>query len=270
MSAVIDFAAAGVMSETVYEAKRDALRATYGDTATDRLARFEQGLAQLFVESGWTQDQLALKEGKSQSWVKERVRFGRFLDFSANALLPKNLTEGRFRKYWEQTPAEAKEEKRFHQVQQAIAEDVSLQGDRSKNKNKDLAKAILERFGDGHWHWESTIVAQTGGSPEAVASVLFQMFNSGTYHTHCERKKGGKDGWKYRIVVGVGRKIDVSIVVKELSPFIKELEAEGRKPQLLLSSGVPAMMAVKLKEILEKLTHTALSISSRKRSEPNE
>ena len=265
MSSVIEFAATGLMTDAEYQAKRASLRALYGDTAQDRTARFEQGLARLFVESGWTQDQLALKEGQSRPWVTVRVRFGRFLDFATNVTIPKNLTEGRFRGYWEQTNPKAEDEDRFREVQQMIAENASLQGDRSATKNKALAAKILELFGDGQWHWESTIIEQSGGSPDAVVSVLFQMRNSGTYRTFSERKKGGKDGWKHRIVVGVGRKVDVAVVVKELSPFIKELEAEGRKPQLLLSSGVPAMMAVRLKEILEKLTHTSLPSSKKKR-----
>ena len=32
-------------------------------------ARFEQALATLFFRSGWTQEKLAEKEGKSQHWI---------------------------------------------------------------------------------------------------------------------------------------------------------------------------------------------------------
>jgi ParB-like chromosome segregation protein Spo0J len=125
-----------------------------------------------------------------------------------------------------------------------------------------LAATIVAQFGDGQWHWESTIVEKTGGDAKAVANVLSQMRNASATGTLCERRTGGKDGWRHRIVVGVGRLIDVSLVITELSPFIKDLEAEGRKPQLLLSSGVPATMAVTLKDILEKLTQSPRSIPS--------
>jgi hypothetical protein len=269
MSAVVEFARA-VMSEAEYQKRRDALRATYGDTAHEHSGRFDQEVAKLFEASHWTQAQLALKEGKDQSWVARRVQFGAFLNTMPMGIIPKNLTERRFRSYWEQTDTKAKEDLRFEQVANLINEEVSLQADRSNRKHRDLALAILELFGDGQWHYESTIIARTGGDALAVERVLFQMRNSGTYRTFAERKKGGKDGWKHRIVVGVGRRIDVGIVIKELSPFIKELEAEGRKPQLYLSPGVPAMMAAKLKEILEKLTQTSLSVGSRKRENPNE
>ena len=61
----------------------------------------------LFYRSGWTQDELAKKEGKSQNYISERLTFGRFLNFIATAInletFPKNLTEFRFRGYWQQT-----------------------------------------------------------------------------------------------------------------------------------------------------------------------
>jgi hypothetical protein len=53
--------------------------------------------------SGWTQEQLAKKEGKTIAWVAYRLRFGRFLNFSTTVenrqTLPSNLTERRFRSY---------------------------------------------------------------------------------------------------------------------------------------------------------------------------
>lgn len=49
------------------------------------------------VRSGWTQDQLAAKEKRSQDWVALKIRFGRFLSFTTTVVnaetLPNNLTE---------------------------------------------------------------------------------------------------------------------------------------------------------------------------------
>lgn len=65
------------------------------------------GVRSLFMRSGWTQEQLAAKEHKSQRWISYRLLFGRFLTFSTNVLnaenAPKNLSECRFRQYWERT-----------------------------------------------------------------------------------------------------------------------------------------------------------------------
>jgi hypothetical protein len=61
---------------------------------------------------------LAKKEGKSEGWVCQRLRFGRFLNFlttvsfSENTSFPKNLTEGRFREYWSKTEG-GNERRRF-------------------------------------------------------------------------------------------------------------------------------------------------------------
>ena len=73
----------------------------------------------LFHRSGWTQEELAKKEGKSQRWVSYRLVFGRFLLFSttgANASkLPFNVTERRFRLYYERTTG-MNERQRFAEV----------------------------------------------------------------------------------------------------------------------------------------------------------
>jgi hypothetical protein len=69
-----------------------------------------------FHHTGWTQDELAKKEGKSQPWITVRLRFGRFLEFITTVInaqpLPSNLTERRFRSYWERTSGD-NERQRF-------------------------------------------------------------------------------------------------------------------------------------------------------------
>ncbi|MCH8852844.1 MAG: hypothetical protein IID41_09375 [Planctomycetes bacterium] len=67
-----------------------------------------QELAKLFYASGWTQQELADKEGKSQQGIGQHLRLGMFISWftttgSKHENLPKNLTERRFRSYWEQT-----------------------------------------------------------------------------------------------------------------------------------------------------------------------
>ena len=68
----------------------------------------DQELAKLFYASGWTQQELADKEGKSQQGIGQHLRLGMFISWftttgSKHENLPKNLTERRFRSYWEVT-----------------------------------------------------------------------------------------------------------------------------------------------------------------------
>jgi len=67
--------------------------------------------------------------GKSSQKCSYRLSFGRFLNFNTMVLnaetLPKNLTERRFRSYWEQTiGANARE--RFTLVEHLMAKDLIL------------------------------------------------------------------------------------------------------------------------------------------------
>lgn len=57
----------------------------------------------LYHRSGWTQDELAKVEGCSRQKITQQVLFGRFLAFATTGSNPRNLTERRFRSYWEAT-----------------------------------------------------------------------------------------------------------------------------------------------------------------------
>lgn len=76
----------GRMTAAQYEAERARLRELYGDTPANAAVKSEQALALLFHRSGWTQQELAKVEGKSQRWVSYRLTFGRFLNFRTNVL----------------------------------------------------------------------------------------------------------------------------------------------------------------------------------------
>jgi hypothetical protein len=66
------------------------------------------------MASGWSQDEIASEVGQSREWVKYHLRFGRFITFFSTVrakddstgplfVLPANLTENRFRAFWEAT-----------------------------------------------------------------------------------------------------------------------------------------------------------------------
>lgn len=115
------------MTEDQYRAERAEIDATYGKTAGDRHGLYDQALASLFARSEWTQEELAKEEGKSRPWAVRHLLFGRFLANVPTGTKPKNLTEWRFRNYWERTdPSERNERIRFSAVEKLMAADTTV------------------------------------------------------------------------------------------------------------------------------------------------
>jgi hypothetical protein len=85
-----------------------------------------------------------------------------------------------------------------------------------------------------------------------VLHVLEHMRGRGTYHTFCERRKGGQS-WSYRIVRGRGRRVDYDVLKHEFGPVIRSLKAEGRKNMATMCPTRVAELAVELERILERL-----------------
>jgi len=250
----------GRLSVEEYIREREQIRATYGDSSIEAAALRDQALAALFHRSGWTQEQLAGKEGKERSYIARRLLFGKFLAFVSTGhnseKPPRGLTERRFRSYWERCDkASGNEYQRFTQVLRLIEEETTLVS--RPGKKPKLANAILEQFADGHWHHVDTIVkAAQAADPDATADdvlgVLKNMMHYGSYDTRCERRAAGK-GAQYRIVRGGGKKIDYEVLMKELTPLLKELEDEGKSNRATWSPPVVLDIAHRLKRALEKL-----------------
>lgn len=166
--------ATGRMLERDYDRERAELSALYGESGTAAAAKREQALAMLFYRSGWTQEKLAEKEGRSEGWVCQTLRFGNFLNFlttvSNSESLPSNFTERRFRGYWAATSAAEKNERiRFQAVLDLMSEDLML----SKRAGpKGIEKPIKDKFSDGKWHSLDEIVAAVDAPESDVKNAL--------------------------------------------------------------------------------------------------
>ena len=254
----VDFATAKRMTESEYRLKRAEIRATYGDTAAERTGAYDQSLADLLYRSGWTQEQLAKEEHKSRQWVEKNCRFGLFLDFATAVAIPKNLTEWRFRGYWDRTDKDEPNERiRFRDVARLMNEELVLS--KSHQKKQPIADAIKATCAGGAWHKLSTITTHVQAvvkeaTTEDVEAVLTGMVFKGHYNVFCEKKK---EVQVYRIVIGGNQKIDLVTLKHELGPIIEQLKAEGRKNSVTMSPGTVAYLTFKLEQLIDKLAHLA-------------
>jgi hypothetical protein len=234
-------------------AEYDAERAKLADQRKHAGARFDQELAKLFLHSGWTQDELAKREGKGQTWVNYNLRFGSFLRFITTVInpesLPSNLTERRFRGYWEQTEKESgNERQRFIAVQKLIAEELSLQAKRRPHIGQD----IKEHFADGKWHKPGTIAEKLGRDEDHVIATLEQIIKRKAYGLKCEQKQVGKHT-EYRIFPNK-QTIGSQELITKLGPIIDGLKAEGKKNMATMSPNTVAYLAGKLQQIVDQWT----------------
>lgn len=234
----------GRMSEAVYDVARAELRETYGDTIEQAGARFEQELARLFYRSGWTQDELAKKEGKGKSWISQRLIFGRFLTFAADSTMVEKLTERRFRDYWERTESGPNERARFGEV-------IKLM---QAPKRPAIGEAIKESFADGKWHGVATIAKGIDADEDHVRETLDRITRKNTTYFGCkaEKKYVGRDA-AYRIFK-IDRTISSAEIAEKLAPILSGLEAQGKKTLATMSPGKVSILAHELRKLLKEWT----------------
>jgi hypothetical protein len=193
-------------------------------------------------------------EGISQVRAQYRLRFGRFLAFITSGdkseIVPRNLSERRFRSYWERTDkAESNERIRFRAVQTMLSEETVVRATRRDG----LGKRILAEFADGKWHDISVIAKRVEETPESLKQMFadFGKKNNAYSVALCEKKQVGTK-FQYRIM-RAGRRIDIDVLMQDLGPILDGLKAEGRKNAATASPPTVAHLAHQLEQLLEKL-----------------
>jgi hypothetical protein len=228
------------MSEAEYDVERAKLAP---DKATAGM-RWEQGLAALFYRSGWTQDELAKKEKKTQSYVGKMLRFGRFMTFSSAGL---NLTERRFRDYWDRTAehGSGNERIRFAAIMKLIEGEEPL---RMAHTPKGYPKKIVAEFGDTKWHSLPIIAKHLDASEDEIEPSLLAMKKHGWGGASTEMKTVGTI--KYFRFFKNARMVSSTELTEKLAPIIEGLEAEGKKSMATMAPAAVAILANKLRKLL--------------------
>jgi hypothetical protein len=248
------------MTEEEYDRERSKLRQLYGDTKTE--AKRDQILAALFHRSGWTQERLANKEGKSQQRIAQSLRFGRFLSFSTTVEnpqpLPNNFTERRFRDYWSRTSG-SNERQRFDAVLKLMTAETKL----ARKPRKTIWPDIVQRFGDGKWRSASEMADAVGTSVERINDTLETMqyrTNAPYDGARCEKKLQGNEQ-HFRIYRGgtkgaaMGRMISSEELAERLGPILKALRIEGEKKVAgLIGPAIVLNIANQLQRCLKEWT----------------
>jgi transcriptional regulator with XRE-family HTH domain len=234
------------MTEADYERQRAEIRETYGENKKQAGVRWEQALATLFYRSGWTQEELAKKEGKSQSHISRQLLFGRFLNFMSTDIntekAPINLSEKQFRIYWEQTDKKINEGARSYAVVKLMAEKPSV--------NRQLAPLIRATLSDGHWRSIQEVAREAKASEADVERTLEGIKKHAELpKVKCERKKVGRE-FHYRLFP-----LDKTVSLKELKtklrPLIDGLKAEGKKNMTTMSPGTVAHLTFLIQKLLD-------------------
>ena len=183
------------LTEIEYDRERQRLKELYGGAAAQQaevMAKRDQAYAALFHRSGWTQDELAKKEGKTIAWVAYRLRFGRFLNFSTTVenpqTLPSNLTERRFRSYWERTSG-GNDRQRFDAVIKLMVAETQL----VSPINKPIWRDIVDKFGDGKWYGVNEISEALQTSADHISNSLNTMEGN----TKTERQEARDQACEY-------------------------------------------------------------------------
>jgi hypothetical protein len=240
------------MSDEEYDRRHAELDATYGKDRREAGIRREQELARLFWRSGWTQERLAERERISQAEASRRIVFGRFLDFipsSINAEIPtKTLTLGRFQTFWRQTDSIGNERKRFQQVIDLMLAEATMA--EVKVDSNELARKIIDEYGDGEWHQFATLVDFLGEDEKVCKAALDKVGKSRSIRAKLETKPFGAS-IKFRIF-RLHDAVSVDELKQKLVPIIKELQDEGRKGVARISGPQVTSLAIRLQRLLDE------------------
>lgn len=231
------------MTPDQYKAERALLAKNKSETDV----RFQHELSRLFYRSGWTQEQLAKEEGKSQSWISYQLQFGRFWEFYTSGGVSQNpalslLTASGFLDLWSRTEGDDRE--RFREVLRL----VENEGIRTRQRPL-IREAIRKNFADdGRFHKPHVIAAKIGTDEKRVVDCLRAAKNQS--RIRLEIRRNGKYD-EYRIF-RIKHMIPASEIETKLKPIVEILLEQGARAPGTVSNGEISRQGTLLKELIEE------------------
>jgi hypothetical protein len=148
-----------MMSEQDFDTRLEAIRLEAARKRENVVAYEDQAMSQLFEDCGWTQEQIAARMGKGQSWVGYRLAFAAFLRWLTTSggkpkFAAEKLTERRFRASWVKSgkrgePADRRFARCVPLLEEALVQAEQLpQGYRNLQEKPGYRKAIVELMSD--------------------------------------------------------------------------------------------------------------------------
>jgi len=230
------------------------------------------------VVSGWSQEKLAghladrWKKKVTHQWLAYRMRFGRFCTFATTGCetpkltIPADLTERKFRAYWDQTAgdktfdgrqahtyaAEKDEKRRFTEIMK------QLKASNLSRPRKKVRAAIIEKIADKGWMNLEQMAERIGlldSQPVPVKDVKSSLYNMVTTDRMPYRfeKCVTHAGERYRVLKVKGplaSKKQLRDLSHQLLPLIRDIVKEAKKHRVEISISHLCSLADQITKVL--------------------
>ena len=121
---------------------------------------------------------------------------------------------------------------------------------RRRPLSHNVGKSIMQNCRAGRWQSVSQMAARAGVTEDEVHSVLETMCWRPAYGAKAEWKRVGKQ--KHYRIFKQDKTVSVDELAEKLTPIIDGLIAEGKKNMATMVPATVAMLAAKLKRLLDE------------------
>ncbi len=255
-----------MMSETRFDQCLQQIEKEYARRREHADAYRDQEMARLFEKSGWTQERIAERMGKTKGWVCLRLTLGRFLAFTTGKQTEfpvENLTERRFRGCWALTDKKTSERERFAQTARLLAEARDSDPGHPHTVNKPGIKKALAEIckDDGGWHNVKQLAELTekyvpGVSTAQIGKAIQDLQKKPPKGFAVEARHIGRFH-NYRMVPRAEVGADASELIAQVRPVLKEIQTELRKSMAAMSTTFLMERVAYIEKVLSHLRDEA-------------